>query len=861
MLVWQFTRRSFHYRFMSTMVDPLKDSQVFLNRKKGERGSVEPGEATNLLQPHLWFPKARKLKRTIICHLGPTNSGKTYRAIERLKQSESGIYCGPLRLLAWEIFENLNEVNIPCSLRTGQETEEKEGANVVSCTTEMVDVSQEYDVAVIDEIQLIGDQDRGWAWTRALLGLPASEIHLCGEPAALPIITRLCEATNDELIVRNYERLGPLDVSGDAIKSLKDVRRGDAVIAFSRRELFSLKRSIEKETGQNCCIVYGALPPEVRRQQAKLFNDINKPNYSIIVATDAIGMGLNLNIGRVVFSNLRKYDGMSERPLMPNEIKQIGGRAGRFHSIYPNGSVTCILNEKENSNWICMKCGGVNFDRRRKCFRCHVDRSFQNDSVGELRPQGESGKSGATGMNFIRKMMAIDNPELMTAGLAPTEEHLAVFADSTSVLHLMVPTNNNNDDGGGGNDSLKTLQEYVDENFFGEKFGSVVTISKRTTESRFASRQQYEKARHKKAHKKSKNETARNRRKKIFRPVSISGTAKQLRFTVEYMLGQLDIDDVWYIAVPTSKLLAGDKDSIQDRLMEMTSHTEGCIIEMADNESSSEIPTSVIPGTTLLKFTGTQPFGVLEGVGTMCEGDYSLFKASPPPAATTTKIDDSMSKWSSMLDDSDEGSSSSSSSSSSSNSNVENVDDLDLPFSHMLISFHRAVQLDSNLYHMMNVDEMLDIAKSIDHLSMPISTRFTLCRAPLNLNNKTVLDAFLNYSTSLSKNESVAFLMEVPKEVPSNSKQMEAMETDFKVIECYIWLARRFPEQFPDEDRAKNIQVMFQQMIEDGLAQLSEEAAAKYLGQKKKKRGNTGNRGNRGNRRGRGRGRPVGINT
>jgi hypothetical protein len=179
----------------------------------------------------------------------------------------------------------------------------------------------------------------------------------------------------------------------------------------------------------------------------------------------------------------------------------------------------------------------------------------------------------------------------------------------------------------------------------------------------------------------------------------------------------------------------------------------------------------------------------------------------------------------------------------------------------LMIWIYHSVQLDSNLYHMMNVDEMLDIAKSIDHLSMPISTRFTLCRAPLNLNNKTVLDAFLNYSTSLSKNESVAFLMEVPKEVPSNSKQMEAMETDFKVIECYIWLARRFPEQFPDEDRAKNIQVMFQQMIEDGLAQLSEEAAAKYLGQKKKKRGNTGNRGNRGNRRGRGRGRPVGINT
>ena len=335
------TTKSLHVRFFST-IDPLRNSQVSLAPQ-----STSSTEATQLINPHEWFPMARQMRRKIIFHGGPTNSGKTHRAIEALKKSHSGVYCGPLRLLAWEIFERLNQDKIPCNLMTGQEAEEVPDAQVLSCTTEMVDVNKEYDVAVVDEIQLIGDRDRGWAWTRALLGIPAREIHLCGEPAALPIIERLCADTGDELIVHNYKRLSPLSMTGEAIQSLEEVRPGDAVIAFSRRELFYLKRQIESLTGANCCIVYGALPPEVRRQQARLFNDLDSPNWSIIVATDAIGMGLNLNIGRVVFSTLRKYDGISERPLVSNEVKQIGGRAGRYGSQYPTGSVsteseTCI---------------------------------------------------------------------------------------------------------------------------------------------------------------------------------------------------------------------------------------------------------------------------------------------------------------------------------------------------------------------------------------------------------------------------------------------------------------------------------------------------------------------------------------
>ena len=112
------------------------------------------------------------IKREIILHVGPTNSGKTHAAMERLKKSSSGVYCSPLRLLAWEISETLNKYGTKCDLVTGQELKRVEDAAHVACTVEMVDVNKVVDCAVIDEIHLIGDDFRGYAFTRALLGTP-----------------------------------------------------------------------------------------------------------------------------------------------------------------------------------------------------------------------------------------------------------------------------------------------------------------------------------------------------------------------------------------------------------------------------------------------------------------------------------------------------------------------------------------------------------------------------------------------------------------------------------------------------------------------------------------------------------------
>ena len=320
----------------STTVDPSAGlSQITLPASAADN-------PTSLLHPHRWFRQARRHPRKIVAHLGPTNSGKTHRALMRLREARAGVFCGPLRLLAWEVFERLNASGTVCSLVTGQELEAREGSTVVSCTTEMVDVSRRYDVCVIDEIQLLGDKDRGWAWTRALLGVPAREVHVCGEPAAQELLERLCALTGDALEVHHYERMSELTIEDAPIASLAEVRAGDAVIGFSRRELFVLKREIEASTGLKACVVYGALPPEVRRQQARLFNEGTEGGWPVIVATDAIGMGLNLNIGRVIFSKLEKYDGNTTRALRPSEVKQIGGRAGRFGSEFPIGSVGCL---------------------------------------------------------------------------------------------------------------------------------------------------------------------------------------------------------------------------------------------------------------------------------------------------------------------------------------------------------------------------------------------------------------------------------------------------------------------------------------------------------------------------------------
>lgn len=299
---------------------------------------------TDLTHPHTWYPNARRKKRIVTLHVGPTNSGKTYHALKRLKCSSSGIYCGPLRLLAWEVAKKLNKAKVPCDLITGQERDEVDGAQHKSVTVEMADVTSDYDCAVIDEIQMLGCQTRGFSFTRALLGISVNELHLCGDAAAVPLVQEILKVTGDDVVVQHYERLSPLVPLHIPLGSFSNIKTGDCIVTFSRRKIYNLKKKIETGRKHHCSVVYGSLPPLTRTRQATMFNDASS-EFDVLVASDAIGMGLNLNISRIIFSTLKKFDGVKMRELTVPEIKQIAGRAGRYGSKFPAGEVTCLDSE------------------------------------------------------------------------------------------------------------------------------------------------------------------------------------------------------------------------------------------------------------------------------------------------------------------------------------------------------------------------------------------------------------------------------------------------------------------------------------------------------------------------------------
>ncbi|KAF3828157.1 hypothetical protein GH733_003996 [Mirounga leonina] len=307
---------------------------------------------SDLRIPPNWYPEARAIQRKIIFHSGPTNSGKTYHAIQKYLSAKSGVYCGPLKLLAHEIFEKSNAAGVPCDLVTGEErvTIEPDGKQAahVACTVEMCSVTTPYEVAVIDEIQMIKDPARGWAWTRALLGLCAEEVHLCGESAAIDLVTELMYTTGEEVEVRNYKRLTPISVLDHALESLDNLRPGDCIVCFSKNDIYSVSRQIEIR-GLESAVIYGSLPPGTKLAQAKKFNDPDDP-CKILVATDAIGMGLNLSIRRIIFYSLIKptinEKGEKEiEPITTSQALQIAGRAGRFSSKYKEGEVTTMNRE------------------------------------------------------------------------------------------------------------------------------------------------------------------------------------------------------------------------------------------------------------------------------------------------------------------------------------------------------------------------------------------------------------------------------------------------------------------------------------------------------------------------------------
>jgi len=270
------------------------------------------------------FPLARELRRKLIFYTGPTNSGKTWRAMQALEAADTGYYLAPLRLLALEGYESLREHGIGASLITGEEQLIDEEATHISSTIEMLDFNVDVDVCVIDEVQMLGDRDRGWAWANAIIGAPAKTVIMTGSDNAVEAVEKLAEYLGEPLEIVRCERKNPLELMTHATP-VTHIQPATAVIAFSRKDVLRLKQQLSQHF--RVSVVYGNLSPEVRREEARRFRE---GETEVLVATDAIAMGLNLPIQTILFSRGDKFDGENQRPLTASEIHQISGRAGRY---------------------------------------------------------------------------------------------------------------------------------------------------------------------------------------------------------------------------------------------------------------------------------------------------------------------------------------------------------------------------------------------------------------------------------------------------------------------------------------------------------------------------------------------------
>ncbi len=270
------------------------------------------------------FPLARSMNRKLKFFVGPTNSGKTYNAMEELKKANSGLYLAPLRLLALEGHEELKEAKIESSLITGEEQLINEEASHICSTIEMMDFYLDVDVAIIDEVQMLDDDERGWAWVNAIIGCPAKTVIMTGSVNALESVKKIATYLGEDLEVVKHKRKTPLKVM-DKHVALDNLEPATALIAFSRMDVLKLKQKLQKK--YRVSVIYGNLSPEVRRDEAKRFRE---GKSDILIATDAISMGLNLPIKNILFTTDTKFDGVSRRKITVNEIVQIAGRAGRY---------------------------------------------------------------------------------------------------------------------------------------------------------------------------------------------------------------------------------------------------------------------------------------------------------------------------------------------------------------------------------------------------------------------------------------------------------------------------------------------------------------------------------------------------
>jgi ATP-dependent RNA helicase SUPV3L1/SUV3 len=263
------------------------------------------------------------LKNKITAILGPTNTGKTHLAIETMLSFESGMIGFPLRLLAREVYEKvIKKLNTEkVALITGEEKIIPPNAKYFLCTVESMPIDKELEFVAIDEIQMCADHERGHIFTDRLLNMRGNKLTMfMGSNTIKKIISKL----NDDIEFINRDRLSKLSYAGH--KKISRINRKTAIIAFSTEEVYAIAELIRRQKG-GAAIVMGSLSPKTRNAQVELYQS---GDVDFLVATDAIGMGINMDLDNVYFSNLKKFDGRKLRRLNLSEIGQIAGRAGRY---------------------------------------------------------------------------------------------------------------------------------------------------------------------------------------------------------------------------------------------------------------------------------------------------------------------------------------------------------------------------------------------------------------------------------------------------------------------------------------------------------------------------------------------------
>ncbi|PWW21878.1 ATP-dependent RNA helicase SUPV3L1/SUV3 [Geodermatophilus normandii] len=262
--------------------------------------------------------------RSVVFHLGPTNSGKTYESLQALAATGSGVYAAPLRQLAQEAYLKLAAQLPPgaVGLSTGEE-EVDPFAPIVCCTVEKAPMRGE--LLVLDESHWVADPDRGHHWARLLLTGEYREMHVISAAEAHPTLAPLV-ADAGQVDVVHHRRLSRLDVLHAPVRA-RSVRPQTLVVAFSRKAVYAVAAELDRHRPGRVGVLYGALPPATRREVIDRFST---GELDVLVTTDVIGHGINVPATTVLFAETMKYDGTRMRPLRSWEAAQIAGRAGRY---------------------------------------------------------------------------------------------------------------------------------------------------------------------------------------------------------------------------------------------------------------------------------------------------------------------------------------------------------------------------------------------------------------------------------------------------------------------------------------------------------------------------------------------------